>query len=298
MKPIEYIDRATGRIEQEVVPGERWLRWLYHTATGKAALSSVVKRRFLSRWYGRKMDASASCRKIPEFVRDLSIDMNEASAPIESFASFNDFFIRTLKPTARPVDPSPQAVVSPADGKALAFENLSGFETFFVKGQRFLLNSFLQDEALAQRYADGTLMIVRLAPADYHRFHFPADGVISASKPIKGAYKSVSPIAVRHALGVYWQNKREYSVLKTEAAGDILICEVGATMVGTIVQTYEDETSVHKGQEKGYFKFGGSTVILLFEKGQVKVDADILENTRNGYETSVKMGTRIAQCLD
>lgn len=250
MNSIRYIDRATGSLKRETVPGERWLQWLYHTPLGALALDAVVKRKFLSKWYGRKMDSPASRDRIPAFVESLGIDMDEAARPMEDFATFNDFFIRELKPDARPVNTAQDAVVSPADGKALAFEGLEGLESFFVKGQRFSLKQFLQDDALCEQYRGGTLCIIRLAPVDYHRFHFPADGHISRSTPIDGALSSVSPYAVRERLRIYWENKREYSVLTTGRAGDILLCEVGATMVGSIVQSYAPGTAVRKGQER------------------------------------------------
>ena len=294
MKHIEYIDRKTGELRREIVPGERWLKWLYHNPLGKLALHGVVKKRLLSAWYGQKMDTPASRSRISQFVDALHIDMSEAVRPVDAYETFNDFFIRKLKPEARPVEMDPAAVVSPADGKLLAFEGIRGLDSFFVKGQSFSLEHFLQDEELSARYEGGTLLIIRLAPVDYHRFHFPADGRISPSTPIDGAYYSVSPHAVKKRLSVYWENKREYSTLHTQNAGDILLCEVGATMVGAIVQNYAPETAVRKGQEKGLFKFGGSTVIMLLEKGTVRVDADILANTKNGYETSIRMGERVA----
>lgn len=294
MKAIEYIDRATQEIKEEIVPGEGWLRWLYHSPLGKLALHAAVKRKFVSRLYGWRMDAPASKARIPAFVSSLGIEMDEATLPMEAYATFNEFFVRELKPEARPIDRAADAIVSPADGKILAFEGLTGLEHFFVKGQAFSLRSFLRDDALAERYAGGTLLIVRLAPVDYHRFHFPAAGVISASRAIRGAYYSVSPYAVKARLSVYWENKRELSRLLTDNAGELLLCEVGATMVGTIVQTYEPNTRVEKGQQKGMFKFGGSTVVLLLEAGRAKVDEDLLDNTRRGYETTIKLGERIA----
>lgn len=297
MDTIRYIERKTGNLLQEIVPGEQWLQWLYHNPLGKLALHAVVKRKFVSEWYGRKMDSPASRSKIQGFVESLSINMDEAARPIEDFTSFNDFFIRALKPEARPVDDGEDVVVSPADGKVLAFEGIGGLDSFFVKGQSFSLNDFLQDSALSGKYEGGTLLICRLAPVDYHRFHFPANGHISKSRLIDGAYYSVSPYAVKKNLQVYWENKREYSVLTTPIAGDIVLCEVGATMVGSIVQNYAPETDVAKGQEKGWFLFGGSTVVMLLEKGKAKVDSDILANTRKGLETSIKMGERIATGL-
>jgi phosphatidylserine decarboxylase len=294
MKSIEYIDRKTGGMRRETVPGEQWLRWLYHNPLGKLALDALVKRKCLSAWYGRKMDSPASTEKIPAFVQDLQIDMSEATRPMENYESFNDFFIRELKPEARPIDADPNTLASPADGKVLAFENIQQMDSFFVKGQSFALDQFLGSNQLAEQYAGGALLIFRLAPVDYHRFHFPANGTISRTTAIDGAYYSVSPYAVKNRLSVYWENKREHSTLHTDLAGDILLCEVGATMVGSIIQTYAPDSNVQKGQEKGMFKFGGSTVVMLLEKGKAYIDADILTNTRNGYETSIRMGERIA----
>ncbi|TIH13399.1 phosphatidylserine decarboxylase [Marinifilum sp. JC120] len=298
MDYIEYIDRKSGELCKEIVPGEHWLKWLYHNPLGKLALHGVVKRKFISQWYGNKMDSPASKNKIPEFVKDLKIDMNEATRPMEEYDSFNDFFIRQLKPEVRPINRSPETIVSPADGKIIAFEKINGLDSFFVKGQQFSLDKFLQNSMLSKKYEEGTLLIIRLAPVDYHRFHFPAEGNISASSPIKGDYFSVSPYAVKNMLRVYWENKREYSILKTAGAGDILLCEVGATMVGSIIQSYTPDSEVKKGQEKGWFKFGGSTVIMLLEKDKAQIDTDIIKNTKNGFETSIKIGEPIAKLCD
>lgn len=296
MKNIQYIDRKTGAVKQETVPGEKWLQWLYHNPFGKLALHAVVKRKFLSQWYGRKMDGEASASKISDFADSLNIDMNEAVIPAGGFATFNEFFIRKLKPATRPINIEQDVIVSPADGKVMAFAGFDGLDTFFAKGQEFSLSDFLRDKSLSDKYSGGALLIIRLAPADYHRFHFPADGRISRTTLINGSYYSVSPYAVKDRLKIYWENKRQYSLLYTAAgAGDILICEVGATMVGSIVQSYEPDTDVRKGQEKGFFKFGGSTIIMLLEKGKAVIDEDILKNTRNGFETSIKMGDGLAR---
>lgn len=298
MECIEYIDRKTGVLLRETVPGERWLKWLYHNPAGKLALDAVVKRKFLSQWYGWKMDAPASRERIPAFVESLGIDMDEATRSMDEYATFNEFFIRELKPDARPIDAAPDTIVSPADGKVLAFEGIRGLDTFFAKGQSFSLRRFLNSGTLAEKYEGGTLLVFRLAPVDYHRFHFPADGRASGSTRINGSYYSVSPYAVKERLGIYWENKREYCLLQTQRAGDILLCEVGATMVGSIVQSYSPGADVRKGQEKGWFKFGGSTVVVLLEKGKAQVDADIIANTGQGLETSIRMGERFAMACE
>ena len=144
MKSIQYIDRKTGEIQQEIVPGEKWLKWLYYNPFGKLALEAVVKRKFLSQWYGRKMDTPASKAKIPEFVESLKIDMNEVLHPIHEFSTFNDFFIRQLKPDARPINRKTDVIVSPADGKVMAFSEIHKLDNFFAKGQEFSLEEFFQ----------------------------------------------------------------------------------------------------------------------------------------------------------
>lgn len=143
-----------------------------------------------------------------------------------------------MKPEVRPINGNTDVIVSPADGKVMAFTDINKMDTFFAKGQKFSLEEFLQNQSLSDKYTDGTLLIICLAPVDYHRFHFPSYGRISQSTRINGVYFSVSPYAVKKRMKIYWENKREHSLLKTVNAGDILLCEVGATMVGSIVQSY------------------------------------------------------------
>lgn len=297
-RPIEYIERKTGEKKIEKVPGERFLKFLYYDPFGELALNALVKRKFLTSYYGKKMDCSCSKDKIPAFVKDAGIDMSESKKEMNEFKNFNEFFIRELKDGARPIDMDSKALVSPADGKIFVYDDLKDISKFFVKGEEFSLKEFLKDDMLAEKYRDGVLMIVRLAPVDYHRFHFPADGKISGSKLIEGYYYSVSTHAIRKNFRVYLENKREYSILSTEKFGDILMAEIAATMVGGITQTYTPGSEVKKGEEKGYFFFGGSTCILLFQKGKVKIDQDLLANSQKGIETKVYMGEKIGVSLN
>lgn len=288
MDNIEYIDRSSGKILVEKVPGEGMLKWLYNTSTGKLALHALLKRKIISSLGGWYMNSSFSKKRIQKFIHQNDVDLAICQQSNASdFRSFNDFFYRRLKETARNID---QGVVSPADGKILAFQKIKETETFFIKGSGFKLGQFLQNQELTEQYKDGSMMIIRLAPADYHRFHFPADGQISPSKKIPGYYYSVSPLALKKSLEIFCQNKREYSILSTPKHGDILICEVGATMVGGITQTYKAGSNVKKGEEKGYFSFGGSTLVLLFEKDKIQISKDLIQNTSKGYETYIKMG--------
>lgn len=291
---IKYIERKTGEIKEEKVMGEGALKFLYYNPFGSLLLNTVVKRKFLSEIYGKKMNKPESKMKIAGFIKEMNIDMNDYARNINEYKSFNDFFYRELKTGARTIDRTESVLVSPADGKILAYENLKEKDKFFVKGSEFTLEEFFSDKELAKKYEDGTFVIVRLAPADYHRFHFPTAGKISETKKIKGYYYSVSTHAIKRNFRIFCENKREYSILSTKQFGDIAMIDVGATMVGSIVQTYKENSFVEKGDEKGYFLFGGSTCILVFEKDKIQIDEDIIENTKNGIETRIYMGEKIA----
>ncbi len=288
--PIKYYERESGQIKTEKVAGEKWLVWLYYNPIGEATLWALAKRKLVSTIYGNMMDRTSSAKKIHPFIEDFDIDRSIAQK--QEFKNFNDFFTRKLKDDARAIDTSSNIVVSPADGKILTYADMSNSD-FIIKGYRFDVFSFLDNPDLAQKYHDGALLIIRLAPADYHRFHFPVSGNLSPNKTIEGDYYSVNPFALRKKAEIFCLNKREYTIISNPLFGDVIMAEVGATMVGSIKQTYKGSFG-YKGEEKGYFKFGGSTVVLLFEKSKIHIDEDLLINTAKGYETTVKMGERIS----
>lgn len=290
---IKYIERKTGEIKIEKVPGEKYLKFLYYNPLGELPLNLVVKKKFLTDYYGKQMNKNESIKKIPSFIKEADINIEEAKKTIDQFTSFNDFFYRELKDGARSIDFDENVLTSPADGKILVFENLEKEKEFFIKGDKFTLEEFFEDSKLAKKYEGGVFLIVRLAPIDYHRFHFPCDGKIGASKLINGYYFSVSTHAIKKNFRIFCENKREFSILQTKNFGDIAMFEVGATMVGGIKQSYTPDSFVKKGEEKGYFYFGGSTCILVFEKDKIKIDKDLIENTKNGIETKVYMGEKI-----
>lgn len=287
---IQYIDRETQQLITEQVPGEGFLNFLYHSPFGKLALNAVVKRKLLTSIFGRLMSSGFSKSWIEGFIAKHQMCLDEYIIPQNGFSSFNDFFYRKLKSGSRPIQ---DGLVSPADGKVVVFENVDEYTQFYVKGKNFTVKSFLRDDELAKKYNGGSMVVIRLAPTDYHRYHFPAAGPATPSKLINGHYYSVSPIAMKQSLEIFCENKREYSIQQSNEFGDILICDVGATMVGSIIQTYKPGTHLEKGAEKGYFAFGGSTLVLLFEKGKVKFNKDLVDNTLKGIETQVKMGVQI-----
>jgi phosphatidylserine decarboxylase len=162
-----------------------------------------------------------------------------------------------------------------------------------VKGQRFDLATFLGDAELARKFAGGAMLISRLCPVDYHRFHFPVAGIPGEPRLINGFLYSVSPIALRRKLDYLWQNKRMVTLMKSPVFGQLAVCEIGATMVGTIFQSFLPGRAVAKGDEKGLFKFGGSCVITLFQPGKIKFDSDLAEHGAEGLEVYARMGERL-----
>lgn len=295
VEPIRYFNRHSGRTETEKVYGEGFLRWTYGHPLGAVARWSLVKRPFFSAWYGRRMDAEASASKIRPFIERYGLNPAEFADEVSSFRSFNEFFYRKLKTDSRPVDPAEEALVFPADGRHLGFARASAIDRVFVKGQRFNLSSLLGDPALAERYQDGTLILSRLCPVDYHRFHFPASGVPGEPRTINGPLFSVSPIALRKRLSYLWTNRRVITRLDTDSIGTVMLIEIGATCVGGIHQTFKPGQAVAKGAEKGYFSFGGSSTITLFEPGRVVMEPDLAEHSSQSVELYAKVGTRMAR---
>ena len=259
VKTIEFYNRYTRRVETEQVYGEPFLKWAYGNPLGKIALHSFIKRPAFSKWYGRRMDNARSSSKVIPFIDDYDLDTSEFADAPESFTSFNDFFYRKLKADARPI--ASTEIIFPADGRHLGFSNIDEIDGFFVKGQTFDIHRLLDDPDLSVRYAGGSLVLSRLCPVDYHRFHFPVSGEASQTRLINGPLFSVSPIALARNLAYLLQNKRTITQIKTETMGTVLMMEIGATCVGSIVQTYEPGGMIDKGDEKGYFAFGGSSTI-------------------------------------
>jgi len=291
---IYYIDRSTGEKKKEIIAGEKYLRWNNETKSGILVLESVIKRKIFSNIYGKLQDCSFSKRKIPTFVEKMEINMDEAEIEdISHFHNFNEFFTRKLKKDARPINFDRDALISPADGKILAYENIDIHKLVQIKGLNYSLKELINDDKLANEYDKGICLVIRLSPSDYHRFHFPDNGVPKQSKSVDGHYYSVNPIALNHIEKLFCQNKRHITILDSDNFGKIILVEIGATCVGSIVQTYKPNLRITKGAEKGYFKFGGSTIMMFIKRNHVIIDKDIISNTINKLETKVLMGETI-----
>jgi phosphatidylserine decarboxylase len=294
-KQIHVVDRRSNESFVEKVYGDDVMKVFYGHPAGLAVTTKLLTNRVLSNIYGAYNDSAASKHKIEDFVEALGIDIAECSKDLVEYVSFNDFFARKLRPAARAVTEEEKAVASPGDGRLLVFPQIDETTVSFVKWAPIpLFELFNKNQELADRYRNGACAVLRLCPADYHRFHFPVAGKVGITKTVPGLLHSVSPYALEQGLPVYCLNKRTMCELKTNDFGSILQMEIGALFVGSIVQTYRAGTQVQRGDEKGYFKFGGSTCILFFEKGAIRFDDDLVRNSQNGLETLVKMGERLA----
>ncbi|WP_294156100.1 phosphatidylserine decarboxylase [uncultured Clostridium sp.] len=290
---IQIYDRNSKSYEEELIAGKKYIEWTYESPAGKKITELIAKRKVFSKLYGMYCDTKHSAKKIPSFVKDFNIDMNLAQKKTNEFKSFNDFFVRKLVPEARPIDKNPDVLVSPGDGRLTVYENISLDNIVQIKNMTYSLKELINDHSIAEKYSEGVCMILRLCPTDYHRFHFVDSGIPTETHAIKGYYYSVNPIALNSVPKLFCENKREWSILHSDNFGDILTIEVGATCVGSIIQTYIPDKKVNKGDEKGYFKFGGSTTILFFEKDKIKIDSDILEQSKIGFECKVNCGEHI-----
>ncbi len=280
---MQWIDR-----QGNIVPGEagqdRVLQFLYGTAVGRCIVSLMI-RPWVSKTAGKVMDSSVSRLAIPSFIKKNRIDMTQFED--RKFCSFNDFFTRRLRDGVRPVDMEPTHLISPCDCKLTVYPITADLQVK-VKGGVYTMESLLRDKALAQQFEGGVFLLLRLTKADYHRYCYIDNGTKGENVRIDGVFHTVNPAALERCM-VYKENTREYTMLESENFGPVMMMEVGATMVGRIVN-YHGAQVVKRGQEKGKFEFGGSTLIVCLQKDRVQIDADLLENTHNGIETVVKQG--------
>lgn len=292
---IQFFNRSKGTVETELVYGENWLKLIYDNPFGKLLLWAAVKKSWFSRWYGWRMSQPASKARIRPFIRKYKLDEEEFDSDPEGFRSFNEFFSRKLKPDARPIEQENAVAVFPADGRHLGVQDLSANLGFYVKGQKFDLPKLFQSEELAGRFRKGSLIISRLCPVDYHRFHAPVSGKISEARLINGSLFSVNPIALRKRLSVFWENKRYLCMIDSDYHGKVAQFIVGATCVGSATFTFSQNQCVKKGEELGYFSFGGSSVLTLFEKDRLRISEDVQQHSQANIETYAKMGEEMGR---
>lgn len=290
--PLYFYRRGSDQKEEEIILGGGLMRWAYQSRAGKALTGFLFNRRWPSRLAGWYADSRWSRRQIAPVIRNLGIDTGELDTPVESYATFNAFFTRRLKAGARPFALEPAEVASPADGRVLVYPQLQQTTLLPIKGKSFTVDALLGMPAAG--YAGGSLAVVRLCPADYHRFHFPCDARVIAQHRIPGRYHSVNTLVVAMGVDVFSENERQVTLLENEQLGEFALVEVGAFGVGSIVQTFTG-AEVRKGEEKGYFQYGGSTIVLLFRRERVEFCPDLVAHSAEGIETFLRAGELLAK---
>lgn len=291
---ILIYNRQSRVLEEEKVLERGLINLFYGTYLGRCFSALVLTRRPLSNLYGRLQNRSTSLRKINRFVEKCRINTDEIDVPQGGYRCFNDFFTRKLKPGKRSIHPDPRVLISPADSRLLAYQ-MKEDTVYPVKGVTFTVEELIANGPAASAYEGGLCLVFRLAPSDYHRFCYIDDGEHEPVNRIGGNLHSVNPMAIRCNLKIFQKNYREYCILKTRNFGDVIEIEVGALLVGKIHQNLRGGGRFSRGQEKGYFEFGASTIVMVFKPSIVTIDEDVAEYSRKGIETLVQYGAAIGK---
>ncbi|MDA8793591.1 phosphatidylserine decarboxylase [Bacteriovoracaceae bacterium] len=303
MYEIKYIDRRQKKQKVEKVYGDALINFFYSNKLGKNFTRFFISSP-ISKIVGRYHDTKKSAKKIPQFIKDFNIPMNEyvggslADRNIEeSYSNFNEFFIRQFKPEMRKFSTEELGFCTPAEARYFAYKNINQETAYPVKGEYLDPKKILSNSKYAEEFDEGPLIIARLCPVDYHRYHYMDDGITIESYQDKGKLHSVNPLALKSYPQIFIENEKRVSILETKNFGLLAYIEVGAMCVGKIVQTSDESKAHRRGGEKGYFLFGASTVIIIGQKNKFKIDQDIIENTKNNIETYCQLGERIGEAI-
>lgn len=277
---MDYID-LQGKKVSNITNQDKLLSFLYTNILGRMLLKPLIQPQ-VSKLAGRYLSSALSKWLIPKFIERNEIDMDIYEEC--DYSSFNDFFTRKIKPDCRPVPEDLDVLISPCDCLATVYP-IQENTTFSIKNTEYTLRSLLRSPRLAKRFRGGYAYVLRLTVEDYHRYLYSVSGKQSKNYHIDGTYHTVNPIANDY-LPIYKENTREYTVIHSKEFGDVLQMEVGALLVGKI-SNHKQSTVVTRGEEKGFFEYGGSTIVVLTQKGRVTPRSDLLTNSKNGYETKV-----------
>jgi phosphatidylserine decarboxylase len=297
---IKYFNRMTGQMEIEKVYGDKFIKFLYTSVAGQT-VGSLVTNKYFSKIYGAFQDMPSSHKKVRPFIEQFNIQMDDyepgtrpALDPRDSYRNFNEFFIRRFKLGKRSFVTGPNRMPAFAEARYVGLEQISEKEKYPVKGHFLRAKDIIANEQVSKIFEGGPLLIARLCPVDYHRYHYPDNGKVLDNFRVPGAYDSVNPFALKYKNQIFINNERHVSILQTENFGRLAYVEVGAICVGKIIQSHRWNKPFMRGEEKGYFLFGGSTVVLLGEKGAWKPSKDIITNTEKGIETYLHLGAEVA----
>lgn len=301
---ITIYNRYTKSNEIEKVYGDAMVKFAYDSILGKG-LAKIIASKVLSQSYGFMQDRKKSAGKVSPFIDTYSIQINDyekgsyKDKPIaESYKSFNEFFIRTFKAGLREFTKEKSKMAAFSEARYFGHDAVTDDLKVPVKGSMIKAIDLLGNKEIGEEFMGGPFLIARLCPVDYHRYHYPDAGTTLNSYTVHGDYHSVNPLALKFRQDILIKNERRVSIVETENFGKLAIVEVGATCVGKIIQSFDESKKFTRGDEKGYFLFGGSTVIIYGQAGKWKPSLDILENTKLGLETYIHLGDEVADLID
>ena len=276
---------------ETIAPDSRGLRFLYRTVVGRVILS-LLTMRFVSKLVGWFLDTRLSRPLISRFIKRNNISGEEFE--IDNLKCFNDCFVRRVKEGKRPIEYSPEALIAPCDGRLSAYR-ITEDTVLPIKQSSYTVSSLLGGDEISKRYENGVCLVYRLCVDNYHRYCYIDAGSKGKNVFIKGKLHTVRPVALE-SRPVFTQNCREYTVMETENFGTVTQVEVGAMLVGKI-KNHHEEHSFLRGEEKGLFLYGGSTIVVLLEDGAAVIPEELFKATERGEETLVKYGEQLGTAL-
>ncbi|KAI1463813.1 putative phosphatidylserine decarboxylase [Daldinia caldariorum] len=298
-------DRKTGQLMREQQPLTKKIKllllfnplteWIDTTHLMRLWIHNKSVRK------GVEEGTPASHGQIRAFVDTYGINMDDFEpSDVEKYRTFEDFFVRAHRPGSRPIDSpdDPAGAVVVADSRVVTYESVAETRKLWIKGTDFTMKNLVMDTQLGEHFADAAVASFRLSPQDYHRYHSPVTGATKTFRSIPGDYYQVDPVALQSGVNILTSNARSYLVIETEQFGDVLFVAIGATDVGTVRihdKFQKPGTEIKKGDEIGFFQFGGSSIIVAFQKGAIKFDQDLLDLSRQKIQVSVEVGMSLGR---
>jgi phosphatidylserine decarboxylase len=286
--PLPVWDRQAGRLFREWMDDHKPT---YESQPRRSITQWIKSQPLFDRLYAAYQNTRWSARQIEPFIRKYQIEMSQFE-PVE-YRSFAEFFDRRFRPGVRQFPSATDEMGAFAEARYLAWDRLQADQRFPIKGHSLSPEQILGDAQRAQPFIDGAVFLVRLAPVDYHRVHYCDDGTTLDHDRLGRRLWTVNRHALENKQDILFSNERNVNILQTRHFGRLGFVEVGALSVGRIVQTHPLELPFRRGEEKSVFRFGGSAIVVFGEPGAWRPSDDLLQRTREGVETLVRLGETI-----